>query len=238
MMYMLVTGPLLWLTFLLFVGGLAYRLVRLIRLTEKRAVMVCQVAPRNDDPPRPAISAEERKLERIARFQTSVLGQHPVMTCVSTIFHLCLLVVPLFLMGHNVMLRNGLGIRLPSLPDRLADLLTLVVLGGAVFFLVRRAAVPKVAAISSATDYAVLLITVLPYLTGFLARHQVLAYPSLLTAHILTGELMLVAIPFTKVGHMVFFVFGRLALAGEFCLGRGNRVWAMGTRRAEPGRPA
>lgn len=231
MMYALVTGPLLWLAFLVFTGGLAYRIVRLLRLTEKRAAMVCPVTRRKDDAPRLAMSAEERKLDRIARFQTSVLGQHPVMTSVSTVFHLCLLVVPLFLMGHNVMLRNGVGVSLPSLPDRLADVLTLVVLGGAVFFLVRRVAVPKVAAISSGTDYAVLLITVLPYLTGYLARHQALAYQPLLTVHILTGELMLVAIPFTKVGHMVFFFFGRLVLAGEFCLGRGNRVWAMGSAR-------
>jgi nitrate reductase gamma subunit len=235
-MYALAIGPLLWISVLLFVGGLAYRIFRLIRLTEKKAVQRCQVTPKKDDPPAPAISAEEQKLNLIARFQNSVFGKHPVMTTVSAVFHGCLFATPIFLMAHNLMLRNGLGVRLPSLPDGLADFLTVVVLGCAVLFLVRRLAVPKVAAISSATDYVVLMITVAPFLTGFLAHHQVFGYRTLLTAHILTGELMLAAIPFTKIGHMVFFFFSRLTMAGEFCLGRGTRTWAMAPRA--PGQSA
>ena len=225
-MYALALGPLLWLSIALFIGGLAYRVVRLFRLTERRTVEQCTLTKPKGEP-EAVVSIEERKLETIARFQNSVLGKHPVMTVASSVFHVALLVAPLFLLAHNLMVRNALGVRLPCLPGGLADFLTLVVLALAAFFLVRRVAVPKVAAISECRDYAVLLIAAAPFLTGFLAHHPLLGhYHAVLTAHVLCGELLLVAIPFTKIGHMVFFFFARLTLAGEYCLGRGSRTWA------------
>lgn len=229
-MYELAVGPLLWLSVILFVAGLTYRTIRLFRLTEKKPLEFCPVTKKTKDEPVTSVSAEEQKLEKIARFQNSVLGKHPIMAIASFVFHLCLFVAPLFVMAHNLMLRNALGLRLPSLPDGLVDAMTVLVLALAAFFLVRRIAVPKVAAISEGRDYIVLLITTAPFLTGFLAHHQILQYHTMLTAHILAGELMLVAIPFTKIGHMVFFFFARLTMAGEFCLGRGTRTWAAETR--------
>jgi nitrate reductase gamma subunit len=228
-MYAFAIGPLLWIAVGLFAGGLIYRIARLRRLTALRSEQFCTVTKTKDEQPA-TVSAEEQKLDKIARFQNSVLGKHPVMVIVSVVFHLCLFVTPLFLMAHNVMLRNAIGVSLPSLPDSVCHALSAIVLACAVFFLVRRIAVPKVTAISDYMDYAVLLITTLPFLTGFMARHQMLDYHTMITVHILAGELMLAAIPFTKIGHMVFFFFIRSTMAGEYCLGRGNRTWAPETR--------
>ena len=224
-MYAFVSGPLLWLSVIVFVVGFVYRAVKLFRLTQKREVVLCPVTSPKDGPAS-SISAEERKLDQIARFQNSVIGRHPVMVIVSTVFHLSLFVAPLFLLAHNLMLSRFIGIRLPSLPAGLADLITLLVLGGAIFFLVRRIAVPKVAAISCGDDYGVLFLTVLPFLTGFLAYHQLFDYKTVLTMHVFTGDLLLMALPFTKAGHMVFFFFSRMNMAGEYCLGRGKRTWS------------
>jgi len=224
-MYEFVRGPLLWIAAIVCVGGFVYRAVKLFRMTRKKDVARCEVAIPKDRVV-PSISMEERKLDQIARFQNSVLGRHPVMVIVSTVFHLCLFGPPVFLLAHNLMLSRAIGIRLPCIPDGMADLMTIIVLCGAVFFLVRRIAVPRVAAISSATDYGVLLLTVMPYLTGFFSYHQVFDYKTVLTLHILTGDLLLIALPFTKVGHMVFFFFGRLAMSGEYSMGRGSRTWS------------
>jgi hypothetical protein len=234
-MYALVTGPLFWLSVAVFLGGLAFRVWRLTRLTERREIPQCQVTVRKDDPPAPAMSAEEKKLDLIARFRNSVLGRHPVMTLISAAFHLCLILAPLAVVGHNVLIRRAIGFSGPSLPEWMTDVLTLAVLACGALFLVRRIAVPRVAAISYLSDYAVLLITVTPFVTGFLAHHQLLAYRPVITAHALAGDLMLMAIPFTKIGHMVFFFFARLTIAGEYCLGRGTRVWAM---PSAPGKPS
>ena len=224
-MYDFVSGPLLWISAITCVGGFIYRAIMLFRLTRKKIVVYCPMTT-SKDKPASSISAEERKLDQIARFQNSVVGRHPVMVLVSTAFHLCLFAAPILLLAHNLMLYRSIGIRLPSIPDGLADLMTILVLCGAGFFLMRRIAVPKVAAISGAIDYAVLLLAILPYLTGFVAYHQLFDYKTVITLHILTGDLLLIALPFTKVGHMVFFFFSRMTMAGEYCLGRGSRNWS------------
>jgi nitrate reductase gamma subunit len=220
----LIRGPLLWFSLLFFIAGMAYRTVALFRFTRRREVRYCPAESQKEL----AVSRwspEERKLDRIARFQNSILGKHPVMTLVSTLFHVCLITVPVFLLAHGLVLRGAIGLRPPALPDGLADVMTVVVLACGVFFLARRIAVPKVAAISSFDDFGVLALTLLPFLTGFLASRHLLDYPILLNAHILSGEALLLLAPFTKVGHMVFFFFSRLLLPGEYGLSRGARSW-------------
>jgi nitrate reductase gamma subunit len=111
------------------------------------------------------------------------------------------------------------------MPEKAGDVLTglLLCLGG--FFLLRRFADPRVRALTSSSDYAVLFITVAPFLTGFIAFHQWFDYNTVLLVHMLTGELMLVAITFTKLGHMIFFFLARFLIGREYSLGRGSRTW-------------
>jgi nitrate reductase gamma subunit len=224
-MYEFACGPLLWISLALFVAGFIYRATRLFRLTEEKRAQFCQVTAKKDAPA-PGVSAEEQKLEKIARFNNSVLARHPVMVIVSAVFHLCLALPVLFLMAHNILIAKSIGLRLPSVPDGLADFMTIVVLACGLFFLVRRIAVPKVAAISSSDDYGALFLTMMPFLTGFLAHHQLFDYKTVLTIHAFAGDIVLIALPFTKIGHMVFFFFARFALGGEHCIGRGNRIWS------------
>ncbi|MEI7437489.1 MAG: hypothetical protein WCL16_11870 [bacterium] len=225
-MYEFVSGPLLWMSAIICVGGFIYRAVKLFRITQKRDLVLCPVANQKDQPLSPS-TLEERKLDKIARLQNSLLSRHFVMITVSTVFHLCLFAAPVLLLAHNLMFYRASGIRLPCLPDGLADLMTILVLACALFFLMRRIAIPRVAAISSRDDYAVLFLAIAPYLTGFFAYHQLLFdYKTVLTMHIFTGDLLLIALPFTKIGHMAFFFFSRLTIASEHSAGCGSRIWS------------
>jgi nitrate reductase gamma subunit len=219
-MYELARGPMLWVAAIVFLGGTGYRIRQLFRLTERKQRARCPARGTR------ASSPEERKLKLILALRNSLLGQHPVMAIVSFLFHLCLFAVPLLTLAHNLLLRDSWGISFFSLPDEWIDLLTIVVLAGAVFFLARRVVIPRVRAISTPSDYLVLLITAAPFLTGLAAYRQWGDYRTILTLHVLSGELMLVAIPFTKLGHMVFFFFARIFLASEFNVWRGNRTWS------------
>ena len=84
---------------------------------------------------------------------------------------------------------------------------------------------PRLRAITTFNDYLLLAITVAPFLTGYLAYHQCLNYKMILTLHILAGEIMLMAVTFTKLGHMAFFFFVRFFIESENCLRRGTRTW-------------
>jgi len=220
MIYNLARGPFVWVAVLVFVVGIVYRLVELLRLTRKRERVLWPTRNVRADSP------EERKLRPILSFQHSLIGKHPVMAVVSGLFHVGLFAGPLLAKGHNLLLRQSLGFSLWSLPLAATDALTALVLAGVLFLLVRRVAVPRVRAVSGVADYALLLLVAAPYLTGFIAYHQWLPYRAVITLHMLTGEAMLMAIPFSKLGHLVFFFFVRGFMESEHNVGRGDRVWS------------
>ena len=78
---------------------------------------------------------------------------------------------------------------------------------------------------TSASDYVILAIVAAPFVTGFFAYHQWFAYRSFMILHILTGEIMLVAIPFTRLSHMIYSPFTRAYMGSEFGAVRHARDW-------------
>ena len=64
-----------------------------------------------------------------------------------------------------------------------------------------------------------------PFITGFLAYHQWFGYQFFATLHMLAGEIMLVAIPFTRLSHMIFAPFTRAYMGSEFGGVRHARDW-------------
>ncbi|MFC1853892.1 nitrate reductase, partial [candidate division CSSED10-310 bacterium] len=75
------------------------------------------------------------------------------------------------------------------------------------------------------SDIILLLVVVLPFITGFIAHHQWLAYQTMLTLHVLCGEIMLIVIPFTRLSHMLYFFFTRAFMGCEFGAIRNARDW-------------
>ena len=64
-----------------------------------------------------------------------------------------------------------------------------------------------------------------PFVTGFVAYHQWINYPLFLNLHILSGEIMLAAIPFTRLSHMIFAPFTRAYMGSEFGAVRHAKDW-------------
>ncbi len=223
-MYDFVRGPLLWISFIVFTCGLVYRIVQLFLITRKKddaKFSAGKLAMKNPVECAP----DEFKTELVISFQNTLLGRHPVMAIITTVFHFCLFVVPLFLLAHSLAFNESWGFSFLSIPDSMSDLLTIVCILCTGFFLIRRMFVPKVKAVSSFYDYLLLFITAAPFLTGFFAYHQWFDYNTILTLHIFAGEIMFLAIPFTKLGHMVFFFFVRILIGSEYSFTSGTRTW-------------
>jgi hypothetical protein len=238
-MYDFVAGPMVWISFGLFLAGIVLQSVRFFRATKKRAQ---QLAPSSVDvkPPeakegegsarRPGIPGMLEPLVRLVSrpydrvhgwLEASVAGTHPVMTVVTVVFHLLLFVTPIFLLAHNTMIGWGF----PSFPEVLSDFLTVIVILCCGVFLFRRVFLRRVRAISSAYDYFVLLITAAPFVTGFMAYHQFFDYRTVILLHMIAGEAMLILIPFTRLGHALFFFLYRFFVGSEYSFGQGKRVW-------------
>ena len=223
-MYDLVRGPLLWAAFIVFIGGLIFRAIQFFSISRKKE-LASYSGPTKKGRLAGGFSPEEKKIHVLVSLKNSIIGTYPVFTLVTSVFHFLLFFVPLFVAAHAMLFYESWGILPWSLPEKAADALTVffLCLGG--FFLIRRLADPKVRALTSASDYLVLFITVAPFVTGFIAFHQWFDYNTVILLHMLTGELMLIAITFTKLGHMIFFFLARFLIAREYSLGRGSRTW-------------
>jgi nitrate reductase gamma subunit len=215
-MYEFVRGPLVWIAFIGFFGGLAYRFFVMARLAKKDRVVY------------PTFSAKygaRSLLHWVMPFGGRKMQLHPLYTVLSFAFHICVIVTPLFLMGHAVLWQESWGIRWWSLPEGVADVMTLIVIVVCVFFIIRRLVRPEVRKVSHLSDFALALIVMAPFVTGFVAHHQWLPYETMIIIHGLSGVLWLLLIPWTRLVHMMWFVFTRAYMGSEFGAVRHSRDW-------------
>ncbi len=155
-------------------------------------------------------------------FGTYGWRKQPFMTVIFFGFHIGAVLVPLFLLAHNLFLEEKIGFSLVTLNPLLADILTWAVVVSAIFLTLRRIALPEVRILTTSYDYFILLISVAPFITGLLARYEVGNYSFWLTLHILCGEALLIAIPFTKLSHIVLFFASRAQLGMDYAIKRGG----------------
>jgi nitrate reductase gamma subunit len=215
--YNFVSGPLAWLTFILFFGGCLYRLISLIKLVNDKEPFIF------------TYMSWRYSLRSIFRwlvpFGTVNWRRHPVLTIATFAFHICLLIVPIFLLSHVILWEEAFDISWWSLPNIWADVMTLIVIGGCTFFLFRRLTQPEVKYVTSLSDFVILSIVAAPFITGFLAYHQWGSYPLFMILHVVTGEIMLVSIPFTRLSHMFLSPLTRAYMGSEFGKVRHAKDW-------------
>jgi len=215
-MYEFARGPLVWIAFGVLIGGSFLKLV-LMYLDAKREKSVL---------PTMSLKYGLRSLFHwIVPLSSRNQRLHPVVTMVSYLFHFCLLLTPLFVMGHAVLWEESWGISWWSIPAWLADVMTLMVVCGGLFFILRRISAPEVRNVTTWKDYLMLLVVIAPFATGYIAHQQWLPYKPMLIAHIITGALWMIAIPFTWLSHALWFVFTRSYMGSEFGAVRKARDW-------------
>ena len=217
-MYQFVTGPLLWLSFAIFFIGCIIRIVRYIKGLNWQMDRVAY---------RPHFSFGIKGAIRsiffwLLPFGTRSWRKNPVFTVLFFVFHIGLILTPVFLMAHNIILKERWGFSLPTIPEGVADFLTIAVMVAAVFLILRRIALSEVRILSTAYDYLVLTIAVAPFITGFIAHHIASDSSCWLVLHIICGEIMLIAIPFTKLSHFVLFFMSRGQLGMDYGIKRGG----------------
>jgi nitrate reductase gamma subunit len=207
-LYILVSGPLAWVAFIVFFGGSLFRLIRLILLVHRKEKFIYSYM---------SLKYSLRSiLHWSTPFATENMRKHPALTIVAFAFHICLLLTPIFLLAHVTLVDESWNVSWWTLPEGAAQIMSLIVIAGCVFFLVRRLVSPEVKYVTSASDYIMLAIIAAPFVTGFLAYYQWFEYQILMLLHVIAGEIMLVAIPFTRLSHMLFAPLTRAYMGSEF----------------------
>ena len=130
-------------------------------------------------------------------------------------FHACMLIVPVWFSGHVYLWEESrFEWYWTPLPDVWADWMSLSVLSACAFFFARRI-ILKNRLKTGISDFMLILITGLPFFTGYSLTHGTLdSIPFfenyLWYMHVISGEIMLV---------MIVFLFCRTRLRKETCVG-------------------
>jgi nitrate reductase gamma subunit len=162
-------------------------------------------------------------------FPIKLLRLRPLLSVASFCFHLGLVVVPLFLLGHVALLPGILPAWWPVLGATVADALTLLAIASCLFIFAARLAPGPTRALTGAADLVLLVVLLLVLVTGLLAAKPTWTPVDarlLLLLHVLFGNAALVLVPTTKIVHCVLFPFTRLSneLGWRNVPGVGDRI--------------
>lgn len=195
-----VEGPLLWMTSIVFVFGIIVRIVFFLIASIKRN----------------QIRHFSFKSIRILLPYHMVFLKRPFFTVSRYFLHFCIIVVPIWFSGHvRLWEESSFDWYWEPMPDELADFLTLTLLGLAAYLFIRRLANSPIRRNSSLFDYILIIVTALPFMTGYFLFHGSLSSISflddnLLMFHVLSSEIMLA---------LTVFLFCRTKLDEKSCTG-------------------
>jgi len=211
--FLFVEGPLLWIAFLTFFIGSILRAALFLSVSRKRDKIIYQYF------------SWKYVLATFSRWLLPLnkdVAKNPIFTILGYMFHICLIVVPVWFSGHiSLWEESRFEWSWTPIPDGLADWMTLIFLAIALFFLLRRIISADIRLLSTFSDYLLIVVVALPFMTGYFLTHGTVDNIGFLgeniqLIHMLSGELMLILIPFTKLSHFVLFFFSRGATAIEF----------------------
>lgn len=199
----------------LFLLGMLWRLVEIYALSRKKDLAPARSAPG---------ASGWHTIVRRSMPPPGMLKRSPISYVGGYIFHVGLFVAVFFFAPHIKLVESLLGLSWPGLPSQVIDAVTVVTLATMLLVLFDRINNPVKRFLSTFGDYLAWALTFLPLLTGFLAvKHLVLPYTTMLAIHILSVELLLIALPFTKLIH-VFTLFASRWYNGDINGKRGVPV--------------
>jgi len=149
----------------------------------------------------------------------------------SFVFHVGIIAVPVFLAGHVALWQQELGLRWFTLPPTVADVLTVVTVAALFGMLLGRGINTGSRLLSKRQDWIMPILCMLPFVTGFLVAHPRFSPVDaqvVYLLHLLSAELLLILVPFTKLVHVVLFWSNRASseFGWRFAPGAGARVRA------------
>ena len=215
--YLLVSGPLAWAAWTIFVLGSIYKIWSTLSTAKKKDQVLLNYG------------SFRYGLRSIINwsipFNTVNMRLNPIFTGVAFFFHIAFFALLIFVSAHQIMIEEGFGIGWFTIPDAVADILAFAVIGACIFFAVRRVIRPEVSYVTDWTDFALLSLVAAPFVTGVLAYHQLGDYMLMVVLHMVSAELLLVAIPFTRLSHMLLAPLTRAYIGSEFGMVRHVKDW-------------
>lgn len=140
------------------------------------------------------------------------------------VMHIGLFAVVFLFVPHIMFFEGILGFSWPGLPNNAIYVLGVASVVSSIALLVRRLTSPVLKLISNFDDYFSWFVSTLPLVTGLIIPLRIgLRYEDLLAVHILSVVLLMIWLPFGKLGH-TFLVFITRGTTGMVFERRGART--------------
>jgi len=163
----------------------------------------------------------------------------PFYSFFSILFHFGLILVPIFLYAHVQLWEKSLGFSWVTLSKYWADTLTVSTIIFALLLFLGRVSSRESRFISRKQDYFWPLLLIIPFISGYICANfsvSPIAYQSILLLHILSGELIFILLPFTKIAHCVLMPLSQfiIAVAWKFPADTDNDIAITLKKKGEP----
>ncbi len=205
--YEFVRGPLAMVSFAVLIIGIGFRLV---------SFYTKGTNPKMLYPEENLTNGFRSIVTGIVPFGTRFMRERPLFTIITILFHFSVLLVPFFFMAHVVLWFESYNLIWQNISNAICDIMTIFVLFACVFFFIRRLVIPEIKMVSQTSDFLLLILIFISFLTGFMAFHQWGAYRPLLIGHILSSEILIAMIPFSRLWHMIAYPFSRYYMGADF----------------------
>jgi len=223
-------GPLFWTALAFMVFGL----LRQVVLTLYEATRAYSRAWDKNIPTRQVLSNTLKWL-----IPTGVLKNRWVYSLTTLLFHVGVILVPLFLAGHIALWERAIGVSWPAIPNAFSTTLTVVVMVTVVAIFLQRIGARDSRALGRFQDYALPIFIGVPFLTGFLVMHpgwNPFTRDPVLLLHVLSADLLIFLVPVSKLSHMILLPFTQLIteLSWHWPPDAGSRVAVTLGKENEP----
>ena len=200
-------GPFFKVALLVFVGGMTYRLIRVLLLGW----------------PRDRVKSRGSKTVGVVKsylkgflvlpfvpWVKRTFGRNALTYIAGGLFHLALIGVVLFSTPHMLVWKSLLGFGWPTLPIPVTDWLAAIGIVSLVVLLINRLTHPVLKLITKAPVWLNWALVFLPFVTGYMMTHHIgFRYEVLYALHMITVDVLLIWIPFSRISHFLFYFFSR-----------------------------
>jgi nitrate reductase gamma subunit len=207
-------GPLFYAALIVLIGGMLYRLMRILMLGWSKD----------------RISAKGSKAGGIVKtYAKGILvwpfipwvkrtfSHNPVIYLAGGLFHLSLFTVLILGTAHMLVWKSLLGIVWWTLPLPIVDWMAAIGIAALLVLLLHRIVNPVMKLITGPAEWTNWSLVFLPMITGYIMTHHLFfRYEVLFSLHMLSVDLLLIWIPFSRIAHFMFYFFSRTIHGTEF----------------------